>query len=131
MILLDTHAWLWLCVEPKRLSRPAAAAIRGALGAGGLAVASISLWEVAMMIALGRVVPHGSPEAWLRELVDRARVAVREITPAIVAVATQLPENFPADPADRLIAATARVEGLLLVTRDSGLRSSRLLRTVW
>lgn len=131
MILLDTHAWLWLCVEPKRLSKAAATAIRDAGGAGGLAVASISLWEVAMMIALGRVVPRGSPEAWLRDLVDRASVAVKEITPAIASVATQFPDEFPADPADRLIAATARVEGLLLVTRDSRLRSSPVLRTVW
>lgn len=63
LILLDTHAWLWLCVEPRRLSAPASAAIRNALSAGGIAVASISLWEMAMMIALGRVVPRGTPEA--------------------------------------------------------------------
>ena len=131
MILLDTHAWLWLCVEPRRLSGRAALAIRDALATGGLAIASISLWEMAMMVALGRVVPRGTTEGWLREMVERARVAVRDITPAIAAVSTQLPDDFPADPADRLIAATARVEGLPLVTRDRKLRASRLLGTIW
>ena len=65
MILLDTHAWLWLCLEPRRLSAPAGAAIRRAVNGGGLAIASITLWEVAMMLARGRVIPHGTPEAWL------------------------------------------------------------------
>jgi len=131
VILLDTHAWLWLCLEPRRLSGAAATAIREALTSGGLAIASISLWELAMMVALGRVVPRGTSEAWIRELCERARVAIKEITPAIASVSTQFPDDFPADPADRLIAATARVEGLLVVTRDSKLRASRLIRTIW
>ena len=49
----------------------------------------------------------------------------------IAALATQFPEDFPRDPADRLIAATARAEGLTLVTRDERIRASALVRTVW
>jgi hypothetical protein len=45
VIVLDTHAWLWLCLEPRRLSA-AAAGIRRATKNGGLAIASITLWEV-------------------------------------------------------------------------------------
>jgi len=63
--------------------------------------------------------------------VDRNGVTIREITPAVAALATHLPEDFPRDPADRLIAATARAEGLGLVTRDAGLRESRLVETIW
>lgn len=131
MILLDTHVLLWLCLEPRRLSAVATTAIRKALAAGGIAIASITLWEVAMMIRLGRLVPRGTPESWLAELVARSGVVIREITPAIATLATQFPEEFSADPADRLIAATARSEGALLVTRDMRLRRSRLLRTAW
>ena len=58
-------------------------------------------------------------------------MVLRDITPAIAALATQFPPDFPADPADRLIAATARDGGLTLVTRDERVRSSPLLRTVW
>lgn len=56
---------------------------------------------------------------------------VKEITPAVATLATQFREDFPADPADRLIAATARAEGLALVTRDAKLRASRHLTTIW
>lgn len=131
MIVLDTHAWLWLCLEPRRLSVAAVRAIRGAVSAGGLAIASITLWEVAMMLARGRVVPQGTPEAWLGALIDRSGVSVKEITPAVAAMATHVPEDFPGDPADRLIAATARSEGVALVSRDAGMRASRLVETIW
>ena len=131
MILLDTHAWLWLCVEPRRLSTAAVATIRGGLRAGGIGIAAISLWEMAMMVALGRVVPRGTPEAWLSDLVERAAVHVRPITPVVAALATRFPDDFPADPADRLIAATARADGLTLVTRDARLRRSPLVKTAW
>ncbi len=131
MILLDTHAWLWLCLEPKQLSPAAARAIRRAATADGLAVASISLWEVAMMIARGRVLPEGSPEGWLGSLVERSDVTVREITPAVAALATHFPAEFPADPADRLIAATARAGGMSLVSRDARIRASPVVETIW
>jgi PIN domain nuclease of toxin-antitoxin system len=131
VIVLDTHAWLWLCLEPRRLSRGAAAAIRRAAKGGGLAIASITLWEVAMMVLRGRVIPQGTPEAWLAALVDRSGVIVKEITPSVAALATHFPDDFPADPADRLIAATARSEGVALVSRDARILASRVVDTVW
>jgi len=131
VIVLDTHILLWLGLEPQRLSGAATTAIRKALAAGGIAIASITLWEIAMMIRLGRLVPRGTPESWLAELLERTGVIVREITPAIATLATQFPDEFPADPADRLIAATARGEGLTLITRDERIRSSPLVRTAW
>ncbi|MGH7773001.1 MAG: type II toxin-antitoxin system VapC family toxin [Candidatus Binatia bacterium] len=131
MILLDTHVLLWLCLEPKRLSRSAAAAIRKAVSSGGMAIASISLWEIAMLIALGRVSPRGTAEAWIAELIKASGAVVKDITPAVAVLSTQFPDNFPADPADRLIAATARAEGLALVTRDARIRRSSLLKTIW
>ena len=131
MIVLDTHAWLWLCLEPRKLSAAASSAIRRAAAGGGLAIASITVWEVAMMLAGGLVIPQGTPEAWLLALIDRSGVVVKEITPTIAVLATHLPAGFPADPADRLIAATARSEGLRLVSRDTQLRASQAVETVW
>jgi PIN domain nuclease of toxin-antitoxin system len=58
-------------------------------------------------------------------------VTVRPITPEISALAAQFPNDFPRDPADRLIGATARAEGLTLITRDENIRRSPLLRTLW
>jgi PIN domain nuclease of toxin-antitoxin system len=67
----------------------------------------------------------------VRRVVEGAGVTIKPITPEVAALAAQFPEDFPHDPADRLIAATARAEGLSLVTHDERLRRSPLLRTVW
>jgi len=116
---------------PKQLSPAATSAIRAALGSGGIAIASVTVWELAVMVARGRLVPNGMPEAWLAELLARSGVVVKEITPAIATLAAQFPEPFPGDPADRLIAATARAEGIPLVTRDGRLRRSAAVHTIW
>jgi PIN domain nuclease of toxin-antitoxin system len=58
-------------------------------------------------------------------------VVVKEVTPTVAVLSTQFPSDFSRDPADRLIAATARAEGLILVTRDAKIRSSPLLKTIW
>jgi PIN domain nuclease of toxin-antitoxin system len=131
VIVLDTHAWLWLSLEPARLSTTAARAIRRAMNDGGLAIASITLLEVARLVADGRVIPQGTPERWIEALIDRSGVTVKDITPAVAAVAVHFPDDFPRDPADRLIAATARTEGTSLVTRDARLRASPMVETIW
>ena len=131
MILLDTHALIWWLLEPARLSRRAASVIRRARRGGGLAIAAMTLWEVAAMFARGQIVPRGGVEASLRDLIKESGAEVKPITTEIAVLATQFPEDFPHDPADRLIAATARAEGMALVTRDERLRRSPLLKTVW
>ncbi len=129
MILLDTHVLVWAVADSKRLSRPAALAIRKTRGEGGLAVSAITLWELASLISKGRIQAYGTVEASVRLLIEG--VTVRPITPEIAALATQFPDDYPKDPADRLIGATARAEGLALVTRDERIRSSPLLKTIW
>lgn len=131
MILLDTHVLVWLAVEPRRLSRPAAAAIRRATTSDGIAIASITLWELALLFSRGRLQRHGTIEASIRRLTEATRVVVREITSEIAALAMHFPDDFPADPADRLIAATARAEGLPLATADERIQSSPLVKTIW
>ncbi|HEV8584455.1 MAG TPA: type II toxin-antitoxin system VapC family toxin [Methylomirabilota bacterium] len=131
MIVLDTHAFAWLMLAPSELSQAAARAIRASVKSGGIAVASVTLWELAAMVARGRIVPNALPEAWITDLVARSGVTVKEITPAIATLAAQFPEPFPGDPADRLIAATARADGIPLVTRDRQLRRSADVHTIW
>jgi len=131
MILLDTHAVVWLVVEPPRLSRAATSAIRSARSEDGLAIAAISLWELAVLFSRGILRAHGTVEASVQLLVGSSGATVKPITPTIAALAAQFPPEFPRDPADRLIAATARAEGLTLLTRDREIRKSRLVRTIW
>jgi len=131
VILLDTHVLLWLAIEPKRLTAPAKHAIRSATRSGGLAVASITLWEMAMLFARGRVRARGTVEASVRLIVDSTGVLVRDLSVSVAALAVQLHSDFPDDPADRLIAATAIHEGLSLVTRDERIRRTGLVKTIW
>jgi PIN domain nuclease of toxin-antitoxin system len=129
VILLDTHALIWSVAEPKKLSRAAADAIRKAHLDDGLAISAITLWELASLVARGRIQAYGTVDASVRLLIQG--VVVRPLTPEIAALATQFSADYPRDPADRLIGATARVEGIPLVTRDESIRKSSLLRTIW
>ena len=131
MILLDTHAVVWLVAEPTRLSRAAATAIRSARAGDGLAIASISLWELAVLFARGHLRAYGTVEGSVRLVVESAGANIRSITPMIAALAADFPQGYPRDPADRLIGATARAEGLALVTRDKHIRECSLLKTIW
>jgi PIN domain nuclease of toxin-antitoxin system len=129
VILLDSHVLIWAVADSKRLSRAAASAIRRARRGDGLAVSAITAYEVAWQIASGRIQGYGTVETSLRRFLDG--VTMRPITPEIAALAAQFPEDYPRDPADRLIGATARAEGMTLVTRDERIRRCRLIRTVW
>ncbi len=129
MLLLDTHVVVWLVGDSRQLSRPAASAIRRARRSDGLAVSAITLWELAWLISRQKIQSYGSIESSVRAIVEG--IAVLPITPEIAALAAQFPLEYPPDPTDRLIGATARAEGLMLVTRDERIRRSPLVRTVW
>jgi PIN domain nuclease of toxin-antitoxin system len=131
VILLDTHVVVWAAMEPKRLSRAAESAVRRAHASDGLAIASISLWEIASLFARGRIQTYGTIEASLRQVLETVGVVVKPITQEIAVLAAQFPDSYSRDPADRLIGATARAEGLVLITQDERIRSSPLLRTIW
>ena len=131
MILLDTHVVLWAAIERKRLSRAAESALRRARSSDGLAVAAISLWELASLFARSRIEAYGTVKASVRQVLETVGAVVKPITQEIAVLATQFPESYPRDPADRLIGATARAEGIALVTQDRRIRSSPLVRTIW
>lgn len=131
MILLDTHVLVWLMGEPEKLSKAAASAIRRARSSDGLSIADVTIWELALLLSRGVLQSGGTVENTVRNLVGRSGVSIKPITPEIAALATQFPNDYPRDPIDRLIGATARAEGLALVTRDEGIRKSPLLKTIW
>ena len=129
VILLDTHVLIWLASEPRKLSKKATEAIRKASSEGGIAISAITLWELAWLATHGRIVTGGTPEAFVERITSRT--AILPITPKVAVLANQLPADYPGDPCDRLIGATAIAEGIALITKDKEIRSCRHLQTIW
>jgi PIN domain nuclease of toxin-antitoxin system len=129
MILLDTHVLIWMASEPKRLSRKAREAIRQARAKTGIAIATITLWELAWLAENGRIQISASVESFVREMVSR--VMLKPLTPEIAALAVRLPSGFPRDPADRIIASTAIIDAAPLVTADERIRQTSVVQTIW
>lgn len=131
MIVLDTHALLWWVSEPKKLSRTAVRLVRTALGRGELRASVFSAWELAMLVARRRVRLRCSVSDWLAEVESIEGFELVPVSGAIAIDAVQLPPPMHADPADRIIAATARALAARLVTADSKLRENPQLDTAW
>ena len=129
MILLDTHVLVWMSLDPGRISKKARTAIQEARGSGGIYISDITLWEIALLALRGRLEIAGTIDSFVHEI--SAPVLIKPITAAIASAAVRFPEDYPKDPADRLIGATSRMETLPLVTADEQLRRSSLLDTVW
>jgi PIN domain nuclease of toxin-antitoxin system len=130
MILVDTHVVIWLAFEQDRISRKARAAIDGARkNADGLAISDITLLELATLVKKGRIHIEISLESFLQEV--ESRFVVLPIRGRCCARAMDLPANYPKDPADRIIGATALVEGLSLLTADRAIRRARMIQTIW
>lgn len=70
-------------------------------------------------------------EKTLENFIVRSGVVVRSITTEIAAIAAQFPSDYPRDPVDRIVGATARAEGMALVTKDERIRNSLLVKTIW
>ena len=130
MILLDTHVVVWLAFDQAQLSKNARTAIDDARQNGdGLGISDITLLELAMLSSKGRIRLNISLESFLREV--EARFIILPISGRACVRALGLPAAYPKDPADRIIGATALVEGLPLLTADSDIRRSRALHTIW
>jgi PIN domain nuclease of toxin-antitoxin system len=121
--LLDTHVWFWYLTGSERLPKPLVRAIDSA--PGEIWLSPISVWELGMLSGGGRVVLYGGLRSWAEEAQRRFPLRDAPVTRevAMASLEVELPHR---DPADRLLAATALVHGLTLVTMDD-----RLVRAAW
>ncbi len=135
MILVDTHVvvWLafdWLAFDQNQISTKARAAIDEARDRGdGLAISDMTFLELATLANKGRIHIGISLESFLQEV--ETRFVVFPITGRACARAMGFPATYPKDPADRIIGATALVEGLSLITADRAIHRSKVVHTIW
>ncbi len=125
MIVLDTHIFLWLNLQPERVPKHIILALKTEEQMG---LSAISLWETAMLHSRNRITVPGSLLAWLRAATDIPRLAILPLTLEIAARSESL--SIHGDPADRLIAATAMEHNCRLATVDERLLRFESLRTV-
>ena len=117
-MLLDTHAFVWLLNGNERLGRKARKAIQRSLEEAAVLVSAISPWEIAMLVGKGRLVLDRDVGEWLRAALALPGVRLEPLSPEVAVASTRLPGALNSDPADRIIAATARHLGATLITED-------------
>ncbi len=131
-VLADTHALLWWRGEPARLS---AAALRELERADPVLLSPISIWEMSTLLRLKRIRLDRDLVEWVTDLFGEG-IALAELTPRAASEAgSWSPDEFPGDPADRLIYATARELRVPLVSKDERLHAIAArrgdLRVIW
>ncbi len=126
--LLDTNAWIWLFSEPQKI-RTEVRRLLNQEGILGLSPMSIII-EVAQKASKGKLIFRLPLEQWVNNALPPERLRLMPLTTAIALGAYQWAEDFHGDPGDRIIAATAKANGLTLVTSDEKLLVRTDLQTL-
>ena len=128
MLLLDTHILVWLDQGSDLLGRRARRVIEEAFLREELGVATISFWEIGMLVAQKRIEFKGQLSEWRVPLLNSG---ILEFPPdGTITLAAAGFRDFPGDPVDRLIAATTLAEEARLVTADDRLVGHRGIKTI-
>ncbi len=117
-LLLDTHVWVYYARGAKELPSIVIRAIDDARQQGTLFVSVISVWEIALLVRKKRLALPMSPLRWTEEALKLRGLHLLPLTPEVAIESVYLPEPIHRDPSDRILIASARLEGMTLVTRD-------------
>jgi PIN domain nuclease of toxin-antitoxin system len=131
VILLDTHALVWWVNEPSRLGDKGKVAIEEAMRAKEVFASSISSWEIALLVERGRMQLALSVWDWIARCEALPFLTFISVSNAIAIESVRLPDFPQADPADRIIVATAMSLGARVVTKDEKISSYSLVKTIW
>ena len=120
LLLLDTHAWIWLINgDEKKFSLTSRTALNRAGQQGMLRVSILSVWEVGMLEMKGRLQFTKPCLDWINAALRAPGVELAPLTAEAAIESSRLPGQFHGDPVDRMLVATARSLGATLVTQDS------------
>jgi PIN domain nuclease of toxin-antitoxin system len=117
-LLLDTCAAIWL-TNADTISDEATAVLQQSYDSGDFVyVSPITAWKLGLLAARGRLSLLMTPQRWFERLLEAPGLRLCEMPPNVLIASSFLPGALPRDPADRIMAATAREYGYKLVTRD-------------
>jgi PIN domain nuclease of toxin-antitoxin system len=128
MIVLDTHIWIGYIDDPSSLPKAALDIIRS--GHEAIGISSISVWEVFMLAQRGRLELRIPAALWVEKCERLALFHFVPVDNTIARLAVELPEPMHADPADRIIVATALSLGATLVTKAEKLLTYPHVKTL-
>lgn len=131
MILLDTHAWIWYLGNPELLSKKAKTVIEESIKEERVLISTISTWEVALLVAKQRLKLTLSLDDWIARSEALPFFQFIAVTNRIAIRSVNLQPPLHADPADRIIIATALTEGVPVVTKDEKVTRYRAVQTIW
>jgi len=121
-LLLDTHCWIWAQFgNIEKFSRQGYRFFAKAAHRGDLRVSIISVWEIGILEAKGRLELKMSCLEWVNQALTMPGLSLVPLTPEIAIESSRLPGEMHADPADRILIATVRVTGARLLTKDERL----------
>jgi PIN domain nuclease of toxin-antitoxin system len=120
-VLLDTHVFVWHLEGSRKISKRTQAAVEEAAESDAALVSAITPWEIALLVSKGRLKLGTDVMDWLRDALANAGLHVAPLEPEIAVASTRLPFDIHADPADRILVATARHLGATFVTADKAL----------
>lgn len=123
MIVLDTHALIWIVSDDAQLGKVARTKIEETARTDRLAVSAITPLEIAMLVEKGRLQLGQDVRLWIESSLALPGIHLTPIEPEIAVASVQLPGIFHADPADRIIVATARHYNAQLITADRSILS--------
>jgi len=119
-LLLDTHIWIWLMSGHPKLNSPKfLKLIDKKVSTSSIQISAISVWEIAMLEARGRLSFPLTCSDWIHKALNAPGISLVPLSPEIAIESSRLPDDFHGDPADRIIVATARILGATLVTQDT------------
>lgn len=128
MILLDTHVWLWWINAPERLSVTVTDRLTHV---DRLAISPISVWEISMLESKGKLWLPETARHWIEDAFRHPTIHELALTREVAFLAGSDALSLHGDPADRMLAATAIIYDIPLVTRDRQLHECTQVNTLW
>ncbi|MCM2327203.1 MAG: type II toxin-antitoxin system VapC family toxin [Lysobacter sp.] len=129
-VLLDTHVWIWWLTPGDRLPGRDRARLDELAARSEVHLSAISLWEAQMLHARRRIELPGGFAKWIAAASGPDVINLVPLDAEVIVALDELPGRFHGDPADRIIAATARCKGMPLATWDKSLRRLRSIE-IW